>query len=239
MIPAPMPGPDLHDDDVVVAGRDAGSPLPEGEEVDVVVDPDRGAVAGGQSLPDRVAVPAGHDRRRDRPARRELDGARHADPDPPQPAGHGVGRRDELVEQLSTRSRTGLRTASIEAGSSRWARIWPSSVVSATSMLVAPRSATRRWPADARNESWRGGRPPVLGPTSPSTTRPRSSSSPTRWATIARPRPVRATSSERDRDRPNRTSSRTTTSASSDSSGRGPRIAPSPVTTPGWYAFHR
>ena len=32
-------------------------------------------------------------------------------------------------------------------------------------MLVAPRSATSTWPASARNASWRGGRPPVLGPT--------------------------------------------------------------------------
>jgi hypothetical protein len=110
--PGPDAGPDLHDDDVVVARRDAGSPLAEGQEVDVVVDPDRGAVAGGESLPDRVAVPAGHDRRRDRPAGREFDGTRHADPDPPQPAGHGMSRRDELVEQLldalEARLRTGL-----------------------------------------------------------------------------------------------------------------------------------
>ena len=70
--------PDLDDDDVVVAGGDAGPPLPEGEDVDVVVDPDRRAVARGEPLADRVAVPAGHDRRRDRPAGRELDRARHA-----------------------------------------------------------------------------------------------------------------------------------------------------------------
>ena len=43
-----------------------------------------------------------------------------------------------------------------------------------------------------------GGRPPVLGPVSPSATSPRSISSLTRWATIARPRPVRSTSSERE-----------------------------------------
>ena len=68
-------------------------------------------------------------------------------------------------------------------------------------MLVAPRSATRTWPASARNVSWRGGRPPVLGPNLTSTTRPSSISSPTRWATTPRLRPVRATSSERERDR--------------------------------------
>ena len=37
--------------------------------------------------------------------------------------------------------------ASMRAGSSWWPRIRPSRVVSATSMLVAPRSATRTWPA--------------------------------------------------------------------------------------------
>ena len=86
-------------------------------------------------------------------------------------------------------------------------------------MLVAPRSATRTWPASARKPSWRGGRPPVLGPTSPSVTRPRSSSSWTRRATIARPSPVRSTSSERDRERPSRISSRTVTRSSRTSSG--------------------
>ena len=59
------------------------------------------------------------------------------------------------------------------------------------------------------------------GPDSPSVTRPRSTSSPTRCATIARPSPVRATSSDRDRDRPSRISSRTVTSASSASSASG------------------
>ena len=80
-------GPDLDDDDVVVAGRDARAPLAEGQDVDVVVDPDRRAVAGGEPLADRIAVPAGHDRRRDRPAGVELHRTRHADADPPQPAG--------------------------------------------------------------------------------------------------------------------------------------------------------
>src|SRR6185369_1671810 len=71
--PGADPRPDLHDDDVVVAGRDARARLAEGEDVHVVVDPDGRAVARREPLADRVAVPAGHDRRRDRPARRELD----------------------------------------------------------------------------------------------------------------------------------------------------------------------
>src|SRR4029079_16983292 len=48
--PGADPGPDLHDDDVVVAGGDPGAPLPEGEDVDVVVDPDRGAMAAREPL---------------------------------------------------------------------------------------------------------------------------------------------------------------------------------------------
>ena len=110
--------------------------------------------------------------------------------------------RSSDSNSTSTRPRQASGPASIRAGSSWWARIRPSRVVTATSMLVAPRSATRTWPPSARNVSWRGGRPPVLGPTSPSVTSPRSISSPTRWATMARPSPVRSTSSERDRDRP-------------------------------------
>ena len=39
--PGPDAGPDLDDDHVVVAGRDPRPPLAEGQDVDVVVDPDR------------------------------------------------------------------------------------------------------------------------------------------------------------------------------------------------------
>ena len=51
MMPGPDPGPDLDDDHVVVARRDAGSPLAEREQVDVVVDPDRapGSAASNRS----------------------------------------------------------------------------------------------------------------------------------------------------------------------------------------------
>ena len=83
--------PDLDHDDVGVAGRDARPPLPERQDVDVVVDPDRGAIAGREPLPDRVAIPAGHDRRRDRAARVELDRTGHTDADAPQPSVAGPG----------------------------------------------------------------------------------------------------------------------------------------------------
>jgi hypothetical protein len=92
--------PDLHHDHVVVALCDPRAPLPEGQDVDVVVDPDRGAVARRESFADRVAVPAGHDRRRDGPPGRELHGTRHADADPPGSAGHAARGPLELPEQL-------------------------------------------------------------------------------------------------------------------------------------------
>ncbi len=121
------------------------------------------------------------------------------------------------VNSSSTRWRQASGPAAMSDGSSRWPRMRPSRSVIATSMLVAPRSATRTCPASARKVIWRGGRPPVLGPISSSTTSPSSMSSATRWATMPRLRPVRATSSARDRDRAWRISSRIETSASSAS----------------------
>ena len=179
-------GADLDDDDVVVADGDPGPPLAEGQDVDVVVDPDRRAVAVGEALAHRVAVPAGHDRRRDRAARCGTRPARARRCRCPTAA--RAGRASwRAAARTAPRRATGSAPARpmTSAGSSRWARIRPSRSVTATSMLVAPRSATRTWPASARKASRRGGRPPVLGPTSPSTTRPSSSSSPTRCATIA------------------------------------------------------
>ncbi len=82
--PGPDPGPDLDDDHVVVARGDPRVPLPERQDIDVVVDPDGCPVAIGESIADRIAVPAGHDRWRDGPAGLEFDRAGHADPDPPQ-----------------------------------------------------------------------------------------------------------------------------------------------------------
>ena len=183
--------PDLDDDDVVVALRDPGPPLAEGEDVDVVVDPDRRAEPLREPLPDRVAVPARHDRRRDRPAGRELHGAGHRDADAPhrrrRPGAtsrgavgtappRGPGSRSGPVGDVG-----GLGVARRGSGRERSVR--------ATAMLVAPRSATRTWPLAARNARCRGGRPPVLGPSSPSVISPRSMSSWTRRATIGATQP--------------------------------------------------
>ena len=102
--------PDLHHDHVGVAGRDAGPPLAQGEDVDVVVDPDRRPVAGGESLADRIAVPAGHDRRRDGPARLEFDRPGHADADPPQSPRQPLRRPDERIEQRIDAREADVRT---------------------------------------------------------------------------------------------------------------------------------
>ena len=181
------------------------------------------AVARGEALADRVAVPARHDRRRDRPAGLELDRARARRCRSPTagPGRSGVVRSSSS-NSASTRSRQrsgpGLDLGRLVVVAEDPAVERRHRDVDARRAEVGDQDVAGR---RRGRSSWRGGRPPVLGPTSPSATRPRSISSPTRWATIARPSPVRATSSERDRDRPSRISSRTVTRASSASSGSG------------------
>ncbi len=97
--PGPDPGSDLDDHDVVVPRRDARAPLAEGKDIDVVVDPDGSPIASGESLPDRVEVPARHDRWRDGPAGFEFDRAGDPDPDPPQRSGDRLGRSQQCVKQ--------------------------------------------------------------------------------------------------------------------------------------------
>ena len=104
MIPAPMPVPTLTTTTLSWPGGDARSPLAEGQDVDVVVDPDRRAVAVGEAVADRVAVPAGHDRRRDRPAGRGTRPAGHADADTPQRPG---GRASSPAAPNSSSTRRG------------------------------------------------------------------------------------------------------------------------------------
>src|SRR5829696_2692703 len=76
---------DLEVHDVLLTPRDTGTPLAQGHDVDIVVDPDRRSEAGLQAPPDGVVVPARHDRRRGRPADAELDR-------PGQPDAHTVRR---------------------------------------------------------------------------------------------------------------------------------------------------
>ncbi len=91
---------DLDDDHVVMAHRGAAAPLAQAEQVDVVVDPDRRVVGRGEAGAHRIAVPAGHDRWRDRRAGAELDRPGHADADAPQVAGQAARRRAQLGEEL-------------------------------------------------------------------------------------------------------------------------------------------
>ena len=75
-------GADLHEEQVVGRVGDPAVPLADGHDVDVVVHHDRAAVLAGEQLAHRVAVPARHDRRRDRHAVAEADRAGHADAEP-------------------------------------------------------------------------------------------------------------------------------------------------------------
>ena len=109
MIPAPIPVPTLTTTTLSWPAATPGAPLPERQQVHVVVHPDRGVVARGEPLADRVAVPAGHDRRRDRPPGLELDRPRHADADAPQPAGDAGGRPEQRLEQRVDPVEAGLR----------------------------------------------------------------------------------------------------------------------------------
>ena len=83
--PSADPGPDL-DEHEVLGVRPRAGPLAERHQVRVVVDERRRAVPVREPRRDRIAVPAGHDRRRDRDPGRMLDRARQPEPDPQQRA---------------------------------------------------------------------------------------------------------------------------------------------------------
>ena len=190
MIPAPMPVPTFTTTTLSWPAAMPERHSPSARRLTSLSTQTGRAVARGEPLADRIAVPAGHDRRRDRPAGLELDRPRDADADRPT-AGPGRPASSAAATRTGRRPGRGKRPGRPRSWPARrdGRGSRPSRLVTATSMLVAPRSATSTWPASARNASWRGGRPPVLGPRSPSMTSPRSTSSPTRCATIARPRP--------------------------------------------------
>ena len=108
MMPAPIPVPILTTTTLSWPTAIPDRHSPEGEDVHVVVDPHGGVVTRREPFPDRVAVPAGHDRRRDRPSRGELDGPGHTDPDTPQAARQGTGGRPQLIEQLVDALKAGI-----------------------------------------------------------------------------------------------------------------------------------
>ena len=93
------PGADLDEDEVLDAAAAARRELAERHHVHVVVEP-HGHAAPGEPRAHVVPVPPRHDRRRDRQRRLELDGARNADPDPPEASRQGRRLRLALVEEL-------------------------------------------------------------------------------------------------------------------------------------------
>ena len=157
-------GADLDDHDVVVADGDAGPPLAKGEEVHVVVDPDRRAVSIGEPLAHGVAVPARHDRRRDRagPDRNSTGPGRRSRC----PTGARAGRasRQQLLEQLVDSREAALRAGRDVARARRGGR-----------------GSARRGRSPPRRCWWRRDRRPGGGP------RRRGTRSPWRAATGARP----------------------------------------------------
>ena len=100
MMPAPMPVPILITTTFSWPCGDTCPPLPERQDVDVVVDPHWRGEAFREALADRVAVPAGHDRRRDRPAGCELHRVRARRARRPRRAGYRPGRVLQRLEQL-------------------------------------------------------------------------------------------------------------------------------------------
>ena len=78
-MPQPMPVPILTKRKSRALRATPGVLLAHRQHVDVVVEHDRAAQLAGDGVADRVAVPAGHDRRRHRHAAVEVDRAGHAD----------------------------------------------------------------------------------------------------------------------------------------------------------------
>ena len=180
-------------------------------------------VAVGEPLADRIAVPAGHDRRRDRAAGLELDRARARRSRSPTA---GPGRpwvvASSWSNSASTRSRQRSGPASISAGSSWWPRIRPSRVGDARRRCSWPRGRRRgrgrRRPG--RSAGAAAGRRCSARPRPRRRGRARSARRRAGRRSPGRARSA-STSSERERDRPSRISSRTVTSASRASSGSG------------------
>ena len=153
-------GPDLDEQEV----RDrapVGPVFAEAHDVDVVVDEHRDAVPVGESLRHRVAVPAGHDRRVTRPARRMLNRAGTPIPIPRTSSSSRSISRSRTWKRSSAQSSTGSGPAAISMSPRSSASTVPPRFVTASREWVAPRSAARTTPASSLKSSIEGGRPPV------------------------------------------------------------------------------
>ena len=82
----------------------------------------------------------------------------------PQSAPGGLRLREHLVEERFDPRQHRVRTGGDVGGLGDVREDLAARSVTATSTLVAPRSATSRWPASAQKRSLRGARPPVDGP---------------------------------------------------------------------------
>ena len=105
------------------------------------------------------------------------DRTRDADADAPQPAGDVLGRAQQRAEQRIDALEAAFRSV-LDAGG--FVVVTQDPAIEAGDGDVdarRPEIGDRTCPASAQKASWRGGRPPVLGPTSPSITSPRSISS--------------------------------------------------------------
>ena len=135
--------------------------LAAGHDVDVVVDQHRRAVAVREPVRDREVVPAGHDRRVDRPPAVELDGPRHADPDPRTSSRERPTSSSSSTKRSATHARAVLRPErDVQVGRPLGQRR-AAEVAHGDAAWVAPRSATRTTPASRLKASTVGGRPPV------------------------------------------------------------------------------
>ena len=83
--------------------------LAQRHDVHVVVDQDGHAVALAQHVGDRVAVPARHDRRADRPAGLEVDRAGQPDPERQHVPAPAAGGREQAVERRAQPVEHGVR----------------------------------------------------------------------------------------------------------------------------------
>ena len=126
----PDPGPDLDEDDVFFA---AGAALSARCAARAMMLTSLSTQTGAskrdrEPFPDRIVVPAGHDRRGNRPCCREFDGPRHAEADAPRETRPGaawtmVSSSKSVLDTLPS-VKSGPRAMS--AGSSRrWSRTRP------------------------------------------------------------------------------------------------------------------
>ncbi len=104
---APDAGPDLHEEEVVDGPGEPGVQLAERHDVHVVVHQHGAAELLAHRLPHRVAVPAGHDRGRDRYARGEAHRPGQADAGAVDLGGDAPG--PQLAEQLARLAEDGGR----------------------------------------------------------------------------------------------------------------------------------